>query len=54
MIFRKILKYHILLNLSIRIRLVPYGWTDTTKLIVAFLYFEKAPKMHEITDNLAP
>jgi len=35
-VFKKILKYQIHENLPSGSRVVPYGWTDTTKLIVAF------------------
>jgi hypothetical protein len=41
--FRKILKYHISWNLSSGNRVVPYGRTDMTKLIVTFRSYAKAP-----------
>ena len=43
--FRKILKYQISRNPSSGSRVVPYGQTYITKLIVAFRNFANAPKM---------
>ena len=47
-VFKKILKYEIHENLSSRSRVVPYRWTDTTKLIVAFSNFVNEPKNNSL------
>jgi hypothetical protein len=47
-VLKKILKYQIHENLSSGSRVVPYGWTDTTKLIVAFSNFVIEPKNNSL------
>ena len=46
--FRKILKYKSHENPSNGSRVVPCGSTDTTKVIVSFRSFSKAPKTHQM------